>query len=120
MNLTIKDAVEFILAHRKNKVFRNFTYAEIVATLVTAIKAKAFGYVLDGDRIVGVAVGEPNHQAKTMHVAQLLTTAPCLPRLLGLFKRHYPGWTITAQRRDRAVVYNTPRLCQLTESLYER
>ena len=114
MRLQVKDAVAFVLKHRKNKVFKDFSIGEIVQDITTAIGKNAFAYVQDeGGRLKGIIVCEPVPATRTLHVKQWLCIGPCLREFSELYRRLYNGWTITANRRDRSVVYRTERLMQL-------
>lgn len=114
MTYSTEDIVDFVMLHRKNKVFRGMDERQIAQTLATA------GEVLvstdDAGRITGVIVAAPEHERQRLHIKHVLTIAPeAIRKMLKAFHAMYDGWTITGKRRGRFVVYNTPRLVHLLE-----
>lgn len=119
--LKIKDAVEFIIRYRRDKVYRGFSYREIVEDVVDAIRHNAFGWIMDRQgQIVGIVSGEPDPARRVLHIRHFLAIAPVLKEFAALYRQHYPGWTITGTRRGKATTYNTNRFMQLLENYYGR
>jgi hypothetical protein len=115
---TIQDVVDFVIAHRRNKVFKGMDENRIAIAVQQAINAGSFGYTCDTNgNLMGVCVATPDRAARKLHVKHILTIAPgAVGKLLETFKTFFDGWTITAHRRGKFIEYNrTPRLCQLLE-----
>jgi hypothetical protein len=118
MTFTIRDVVDFVLAHRRNKVFKGMDENRIAVAVQQAINAGSFGYTFDeSGNLMGVCVATPDRISRRLHVKHILAIAPgAVGKMLQTFHTFFDGWTITAHRRGKFVTYNrTPRLCQLLE-----
>lgn len=117
MNFTVEDAVDFAMTYRRNKVFRGMDEHQIARVIADAIKVNGFAWVTDPEgRITGMVVSTPEYSTKRLHVKHVLALSKdAFLRLLEVFKENYTGWTITAKRRGRFMVYRTPRLVHLLE-----
>ena len=118
---TYEECIKFILKHRKDKVFQDFTAEQIFETVKRAAYRGAFCYVLDEEigELVGIVTAEPYEDIKQLHITQILCTRRGVMReMLKQFETYYKGWTLTATRRGERVVYkDTQKLCKKICSL---
>jgi hypothetical protein len=116
--LTVKDAVDFALKYRKDKVFKDHSPEEIAQDIFTAIQEKAFGYSVNAKgELVGIVVCRPERYRRMLHVSHCLAIEPCLRTFARLYYSMFPGWHVSAIRRGVERVYKTKRLIHLMESL---
>src|SRR5437868_8121710 len=115
--LTVQDVVDFALMHRKNKVFRGMSPEAIGATVARSIDDGGFGWTTDAaGRLLGIVVATPSKIEKRLHVSHILTIERgVIAKLLESYRKFYDGWTITAHRHDRPVVYRTGELVNRLE-----
>lgn len=103
--------VAFILANRKGKVCKDWSVRQIRESIIESLKQNTLAYTSDGEEISGVVWGDANEPTMTLHINGIITTDKDALRLLvGYFKTHFNGWTLTADRRDKFVSYNTEKL----------
>lgn len=112
----VEDAVNYVLKHRKNKVFRGLSPEQIRGLIVNAAEKREFVTVESPEGLCGVLVARADHDKKELFIKHVLTTARgALKAMLVKFHEWYPGWTLAALRRNKPVRYNTPRLVHLLE-----
>lgn len=113
--ITIEEARDWVLEHRKGKVFQNQTPDQIEWAIARAIHAGGFTFAQDADeQIVGICCASPNSVEKTLRVHHILAIDPTvLPSMIASFKKRFSGYTITAKRRGREIRYRTERLIKL-------
>lgn len=113
---TYDECIQFVLKHRKDKVFRDFSPEQIFETVKQAAYKGAFCYVIDEDteELVGILTAEPYPEIKQLHVTHILCTKRgAMRQMLKQFEKYYSGWTLTATRRGERVIYkDTQRLCE--------
>lgn len=100
--------VQFILENRKGKVFRDWTQDQIAMCLNEAIEAKALALSFSvEDGIDGICTGKPDHERRILRVTHLLVGGrEALRHILAFYRQRFSGWTITAKRRGREVIYS--------------
>lgn len=114
--VTYDECIQFVLDHRRDKVFKGFTPENIFETIRQAAYKGAFCYVIDEDsgKLVGIVAGEPHEDIKQLHITHILCIKRGVMReMLKQFEKHFSGWTITATRYGEKVIYtNTKNLCK--------
>ena len=119
MNHTLEDLVSFALLNRGSKVFKGWSETQIGNALFKAIGRNELVFSTSPEgRVNGLVLASSKPEEKTLHIIALLTTSKgVIPRMLLKYREWFPGFTLTAERRGRFVVYkNTPRFCRLLES----
>jgi hypothetical protein len=114
--ITLENVVEFILEHRKNKVFKGFTREQIALACVDSLEEEAFLVDVDFNtgKIYGVVLGRQAPAYKLLHICHILTISPgVIKRFVAEFKKRFPDWDLQANRHDNLIRYkNTPKLCE--------
>lgn len=116
----VDTVLRFVLKNRKHKVFKQWSVDQMRERFIAGAFTKQFVYTTDAaGKLVGVLLAESRPAKKELHIMEVLTTAPgALRAMLAKFKEWYgDGWTMTARRKGRDVVYNTPRLVHLLERI---
>lgn len=110
--MKVSDIVKFVLKNRKDKVCKDWTPYQLVYSIDAAVNNKTLSYTLDNKgNLTGIVWGTPDWIKKQLYIDCILTTTESsLKDLLKHFIMIYEGWTLTAHRGDRFVVYNTEKL----------
>lgn len=108
--INVSDILMFIeLSGKREKAFPGWFPAQIYQKLQECAKAGTLLWSIDKETrmINGIGMATPDHENKIMFVDALLTTdrhvGPCM---LFSFLQEYPGWRLTALRRDYLKEYN--------------
>jgi hypothetical protein len=106
--ITLGEIAEWILVHRSNKVFKNYTRDEIVSRLVECVKNATMYCVTEVDgSIVGVACARKDDNERTMFVYDVLATKKGVAKNMLLWLRtNYPGYTLCGDRYGKFTVYS--------------
>ena len=112
--------VDFILENRRKYTFGRLTFfneyipfsrKEVENLLLKAFKDRTCIWLSIEGEIIGVAVGEVNHNTKTFICRDILCTySDALPKLLEMFNFLFPQYTLKARRNGCEITYNTKRL----------
>lgn len=107
--------VNYVLTHRRGKVFRGMSPEAVREELETL----PLVYASDTQgNIVGIVVYEPQ-PGNTLFIKRLLATSKgAIREFLAKAREMFPGYTMAAMRRDKPVTYtNTPRFMHLLEAM---
>jgi hypothetical protein len=106
--ITLGEIAEWILVHRKNKVFKNYTLGEIVSRLAECVKDSTMVCMTEVDgSIVGVACAKKDTDKHTMFVYDVLSIKKgAAKNMLQWLKANYPGYTLCGNRGGTLTVYN--------------
>jgi hypothetical protein len=116
--MTVAAVVQFVEDNDGfNKVFIDWTKAELALACDEAIANNSFGWSADEQgMLTGIVVGIPDHEQKVMHIVGILTTERKVFRnLILLFVDKYPGWNLTGRRNGKIVNFKTNKLLKLTQ-----
>lgn len=115
----ILELIQYVLRHRKNKAFRGYSPQQIGWAIERAVNNKAFAMATMPDATVaGVCCATPDHEKKVLHVHEVLCSQRgAIQAMLVKFQEWFSGYTITATRRGKPVLYRTPRLVHLLNRL---
>jgi len=112
--MNVGDVVKYVLVNRKGKLLKDWSPYQLTLSIDTAIRDGMFTFCTDSkNNLTGVAWGVPNYVTKNIHIDAILTThKDALKQLVQFFRDTKNEWTLTAERRTRFMIYNTPRLTQ--------
>jgi hypothetical protein len=112
MRHTIGNLVTFVLAHRKNKAFCEYTADDIAHEIQVSIADNGFSYsVSEVGTINGVVTGKAYPDKKLFYVRNILSIEKGVIReFLKILQREYPGFKIAGLRFDKVKNYDTNRL----------
>ena len=110
--ISIGQMLDFVMEHRKGKVFKSYTRGEVAAALVEGVEDNTLWYVSTPDeKIVGMILFDKITMDKVLFVTENMAMSL---DILGLFaaraKKEYPGWTIQAFRHNTHRKFNTSKL----------
>ena len=113
--ITIDQAVDWVLEHRRGKAFEKYNSQQIEWAISRAINCKGFAFAqLESGKLIGIICATPNTVEKTLRVHEVLCIDPrALPSMAMAFMQRFHGYAITAKRRGRERTYRTNRLVQL-------
>lgn len=106
---TVADIVSFIIKHRKDDAFKDWTISSIIDYIEEAIEKKSIGVSEDPitKEIVGIVLARINHSEKLIYVIQALTVnQKSLASLMKLSKSLYPGYKLQGRRYNKIVTYD--------------
>ena len=98
--MTILDVVKFILKHRKQKAFHDWSIPEITIGLHKCIRENTFCHTEENGIITGVMIGHINNTR--FHVDNILSTKRNMPVFINYIVRTFPQMThISTTRHGR-------------------
>lgn len=108
--------VDFVLKHRRGKVFKDMSEDEVRYELARERLVYATG---PKGEVIGLVVYRADHERRMLFIRRLLTTSRGVIRHFTAKAREwYPGFTLAARRREQPVTYErTPRLLHLLEKM---
>lgn len=106
-HLIVGDLVEFVLKHRKGKVWLGWTREQLAQEIALAANRNSLSFIAKADGTVeGLVVFEEAPSYKLIHINNILTIRKGIIKLFCMaFKSRYPGWDIQGNRRDYLVRY---------------
>lgn len=107
--ITVKEAVDWILKNRKNKAFRYYSPDTIAMEIIHAIKQNVFTYSFDSHgKLNGIVCGEvrPNNEICIMDI--LTTEKGVVKKFMKIFNELHPNSRIIGHVRDRVRVFYDP------------
>lgn len=112
---TIQDIVEYILANRSNKAYKDWTPTQIVDAIAVGVEDNSMLVsITPNGEISGVVTCSKIRSAKVLYVNGLVTTAKgVMKTFLQRFRELYPDWSLEATRHGKYVKYPTNRLVKL-------
>jgi len=113
---TVEEAVDWVMEHRREKAFAKQTNQQIEWAIHRAVHCQGFAFAQDDKgNLIGLICATPNSVEKTLRVHEVLCIDPrALPSMAMAFLKRFHGYTITARRHGREVIYRrTSRLVQL-------
>lgn len=113
---TIEMLTDWILRHRNESVFVDDTKEQIALGIQQDVKNGNIIYAYDDNEMdfIGVVSFIVDNTNKIFFVRNILVTKhTALVQFINFFRAHWPGYHITANRRNSYVQYNTFRLCNL-------
>lgn len=115
MQLTLEQAVDWILEHRKGEAFKGMTGQQIGWCIERAVNCGGFAFTLNRQgRLIALICTTPNRVEKTLRVHHLIAIEEGAMRsLIERFVTLFSGYVITAKRRGKEVAYRTNRLVKL-------
>ena len=110
--MKVADVVKYVLANRRNKVCKGWSPYQITQDIGAALQHNTFAYTVDDcGHLTGVVWGVPDYKKRILYISIILVTSKeSFSVLMKYFLKVYDGWTLSAHRRDRFVVYNTVKL----------
>jgi hypothetical protein len=107
---TVEDVAQWVIKHRKDDVFKDFTEDEIRRVLLAASDKGTLRLDFNNKgEIFGVLVFEP-----IIHVSQILCTQKfSMNNLLAQMVQQFPEYSCTAIRKGKLKKYNIKRTMQL-------
>lgn len=105
--MTIHDVIDFVheqRAARPNaRIMERWSDGDIAWHIAKAIHENAFGYVVTGGKLTGIAFGYIRPHEQVLDVLQVVcATSRDLAHLLLLFKQQFPGWKLRGRRKKKA------------------
>lgn len=109
--ITIKDAVEWVLKHRKKDAFKNHTAGTIALEISHSISEGLFYYSINEDgNLNGLVCCRWGDDQGTIYVDNILTTGG--PLVIKKFMQYYvttfPNYQIVGHIRERYRFFNDP------------
>jgi len=111
-NFTVKDLVDFIQKNKGTKVFRNTTETEIVGCILHGIKHNTLVFNVNKyGKINGLIHGGVDKEKKEIHVWNILAIEKnVMKKLILKLIDLWPNYSCKAERRDKDIYYNVPKL----------
>ena len=110
--ITIGQMLDWVMEHRKGKVFKGYTRGEVAAALQEGVESNTLWYVsAPCGKIVGMILFTKLTKPKVLFVIENMAMSV---KTLGVFakraKQEYPGWNIEGMRHDTHRKFNTSKL----------
>lgn len=104
--MTIQDVITFVHEQRAARpnanIMRRWSDNDIAYHVARGIADNAFGYVVTGGKISGIAFGYPRHNEKVLDVVQVVcASSRDLAHLLLLFNTQFPNWKLRGRRNKK-------------------
>ena len=113
-SFTWEQIKDFVLAYKVRcpKVFKNYSEGDILTELAVSYQGGGLMVTQSDGKIDGLAICYPYEIQgyKCLHVHSLLIgTKYALRAILSEYKRRFNGRVVTARRRGKLVIYDTPK-----------
>lgn len=106
--ISVSDIVEWIVLHRKNNAFKDYTQDKIALHLAECNKNDTLCIVTDGDTIVGVATAAYEVDGYMRIINIIATNKKALLRLMNYYIARWPNTPIIGRVRNRIRHFNSP------------
>lgn len=105
----IKKITDWVLANRRGESFKNFPPNLIANQIKEAIKQDVIVLDLEGEVIMGLALGERNDKEQYVFIHNVLTLKPgVVKRFIEFCTMKYPHYSIYGMVRNRYRLINNP------------
>lgn len=112
--MTAGKILDFILANRGTKTFKDWTVSEIAAGIATGIEENTLLWLEKDNQVTGVILAEKFPAERVLFVTEnLAMSLDNLKQFAAKAQQMYPGWNLEAMRHNQHRKFKTKRLYQL-------